>query len=129
MELARARNETKSALETLEGTEVQLEVTKVRLEGGVIELGSTKTELDSERNARQGFKAELRITRGALVVSNRKFASVLSLTRRQLIFLLVLFFLLWFIWTWMQLSLAVAVNRPGSTHIVSRSERSLDGNE
>lgn len=103
--------------------------TKVRLEGGVTELGSTKTELDSERNARQAFKAELTITRGALIVSNRKFASVLSLTRRQLFFLLILFFLLWFIWTWMQLSLAVVVNRPGSAHIVSRSERSLDGNE
>ena len=115
MEVARAKNESKSALEALEA---QLGATKVRLDDKVTEIGSIKTELDSEKRSRQGFEAELGMTREALVVSNKKkLPSGLTLAWRLPIFLLVLFFPLRFIWTWMQLPLAVVVSRIDSAHM------------
>lgn len=73
-------------------------------------------ELDSERRAQQGLEAELVVTREALVVSNNKSSYRPTLARRLMIFLPVLFFLHWFIWTWMQLPLAV-VSRIDSAHV------------
>lgn len=116
MELARAKKELKSALQTVNGKEAKLGAIKGCLDGKATELESIKMELDSERRAQQGLEAELVVTREALVVSNNKSSNGPTLARRLMIFLFVLFFLHWFIWTWMQLPLAV-VSRIDSAHV------------
>lgn len=116
MELARAKKELKSALQTVEGTEAKLGATKGCLDRKATELEGIKMELDSERSARHGLEEELVVSREGLVVSNNKSSNGPTLARHLKVFLLVLFFVHWCIWTWMQLPLTV-VSRIDSAHM------------
>lgn len=117
-ELARAKKELKLTKETLE---TQQGATKARIDGTATSFECIKAELNFERTARQGFEAELAARREVLVVfKNNKLSNgralALLLLLLALIFPLWPMFLFWYIWSRMQLPLAV-VSQIDSVHM------------
>lgn len=97
--------------ERLEGAEIHLDGTKAGIDRIATDLERMKMELNSKQTARTVFEVELATTREALVASNKKLSSgptmVLLLLFFALNFLLWSIYLLWSIWTGIQILLAV----------------------